>query len=623
MEELQVNVHYRGLVDIGSNGVRFSITNLAPTSARIMPTLFQDRAPISLYDAQFSGTTKSPISNSVIEQLVTCMLRFKIICSEFGVPHKNVRVVATEATREAQNSAEFRGALEEATGWKVELLSKEDEGRIGAEGVASSFAEVRGLVMDLGGGSTQIIWMLSKDGVTKMAKKAVSFPYGAAAVTKKLETAINEDARSALHNQMVVNFKAAIASLDIPDELSDDIDNGGCVDNINHHSGGLRKEASYNLYLSGGGFRGFGYLLMAKHELKPYPIPIINGFTAPASHFARVAALHKDVNLTASLAPEMEQMFGISARRARQVPAVAFVIEALTEALHGALSNVIFCQGGVREGAIYEKLPPTIRAENPLVVATRPYAPPSQAKLLELLNNACPRSTPYHIRGGLLPPLANLMYYHSNVPKEGQASVALYATTTGVLANTHGLSHGLRALLGIALCDRWGGGVHASAGVLREGFVRLVGGEDAWWARYVGSVAALIGEVFPSGRMHGEEEQIRFFAQDDERKKKKKKEGKEEKIFSDGVVLPRVVSEGHAENATVLSGDGTDGERNHHVCGVEQPRIWLKVTVRKGDPMTSTLMFGKVVGGIEKVGKKKKMEGGWRRKVVVNISFIE
>ena len=549
------------------------------------------------------------------------MLRFKTICSEFGVPHNNVRVVATEATREAQNSAEFRGALEEATGWKVELLSKEDEGRIGAEGVASSFAEVRGLVMDLGGGSTQISWMLSKDGVTNMAEKAVSFPYGAAAVTKKLETAINEDARRALHNQMVESFKAAIASLNIPDGLSDD--NDGCLDTINHRSDGMRKGASYKLYLSGGGFRGFGYLLMAKHELKPYPIPIINGFTASASHFARVAAIHKDVNLTASLAPELEQMFGISARRARQVPAVAFVIEALTEALHGALSSVIFCQGGVREGAIYEKLPPAIRAENPLVVATRPYAPPSQAKLLELLNNACPRSTPYHIRWGLLPPLANLMYYHSNVPKEGQASVALYATTTGVLANTHGLSHGLRALLGIALCDRWGGGVHASAGVLREGFVGLVGGEDAWWARYIGSVAALIGEVFPSGRVREEEEQIRFFVQDDGRKKKKKKKGNGEKSgsFSGGVALPGVVSEEHAEDAAMLSGDGVsvDGEGGHHGDASGQPRIWLKVTIIQGDPMTSTLMFEKAVGGIEKVGKKRNMEGGWRRKVVVNV----
>lgn len=600
-----------------------------------MPTVFQDRAPISLYDAQFSGTTKSPISASVINKLVTCMVRFKTICAEFGVAHSNVRVVATEATREAQNSVEFREALEQATGWQVRLLSKEEEGRTGAEGVASSFAEVRGLVMDLGGGSTQISWMLSKDGVTKMAEKAVSLQYGAAAVTKKLETAINEDARRTYHNQMVESFKAAIASLNIPDELSDeDRDHVEPGDGHIHHAEGLRKGASYKLYLSGGGFRGFGYLLMAKHEPNPYPIPIINGFTAPAWHFSRVAAQHKDVSMAEPLAAEMANMFGISSRRARQVPAVAFVIEALTEALQGALSSVIFCQGGVREGAIYENLPLEIRAENPLVVATRPYAPASQAKVLELLNHACPRSTPYHIRADLLPPLANLMYYHSDVPKEGQASVALYATTTGVLANTHGLSHGLRALLGIALCDRWGGEIHASAQGLREGFVRLVGGEDAWWARYVGAVAALIGEVFPSGRVRGEEEQIRFFAQDEGKKKKGKgnNNNKKKKVgsFSGGVPLgPVVVTEAHVEDLAMSSGSGGDAsadaeaEAEQEDDGSDEPKLWLKITIREGDPMTSTVMFEKVVSGVEKVGKKKRMEGGWRRKVGVSLVVDE
>ena len=45
----------------------------------------------------------------------------------------------------------YREQIKEATGWEVDLLSKEDEGRIGAMGVASSFDSVDGLVMDLGG----------------------------------------------------------------------------------------------------------------------------------------------------------------------------------------------------------------------------------------------------------------------------------------------------------------------------------------------------------------------------------------------------------------------------------------------------------------------------------------
>lgn len=578
-----------------------------------MPTLFQDRAPISLYDAQWAGTSKAPISESVINQLVICMLHFKIVCGEFGVPHDNVRVVATEATREAENSAFFRSQLESATGWKVELLSKEDEGRIGAEGVASSFAEVNGLVMDLGGGSTQISWMISKDGVTRVAEKPRSFPYGAAAVTKKLETAIGDKPRKALHAEMVENFADAIVSLKVPDELGEDAGEDW-VETIKHHPVGLRSDKKYKLYLSGGGFRGFGYLLMATYEPQPYPIPIINGFTAPAKDFRRLAL--SDVSATV----ESDQIFGVSSRRWKQVPAVSLVVEALTDVLGGALSKVIFCQGGVREGAVYESLPTPIRAENPLLVATQPYALPSQPYLLELLNHACPRSTPYHIRRDLLPPLANLMFYHSNIPKEGQASVALYATTTGVLASTHGLSHGLRALLGIALCDRWGGDIPSSAALLRKGFVKLVGGENTWWARYVGYVAALIGEVYPSGRTRGDpvQEQIRFFAQDEAKKKKKK--AKKQQSHNP------VSSSGTATGAAVIVDDNLEGSDDDGVLSADGSQqgsatghLWLKVNVRPMDPMTSTIMFDKAVNALQKVGKRKNMEGGWRRKITVDV----
>jgi retrograde regulation protein 2 len=62
-----------------------------------------------------------------------------------------VTILATEATRTALNSTEFRDAIQKATEWTVTLLTKEMEGRIGAMGVASSFREVEGLVMDLGG----------------------------------------------------------------------------------------------------------------------------------------------------------------------------------------------------------------------------------------------------------------------------------------------------------------------------------------------------------------------------------------------------------------------------------------------------------------------------------------
>ena len=142
------------LILYGSNGIRFSITDLSPKSARSLPTVFQDRAGLSLYDAQYSTGSKGPIPQDAIDEVVSALLRFKCTCDDFEVPKTNIKVLATEATRTAENSEDYRRQVKDATGWEIELLPKEMEGRVGAYGVASSFSSVEGLVMDLGGMAT-------------------------------------------------------------------------------------------------------------------------------------------------------------------------------------------------------------------------------------------------------------------------------------------------------------------------------------------------------------------------------------------------------------------------------------------------------------------------------------
>ena len=136
-----------------SNGIRFSITDLSPSTARYLPTIYTDREGISLYDAQYSTGVKGPIPQEVIEDVIRSLLKFKTVCADFGVPETNIRILATEATRSAVNSEGFRRQIKDATSWEVDMLPKEAEGRVGAMGVASSFREVEGLVMDLGGTS--------------------------------------------------------------------------------------------------------------------------------------------------------------------------------------------------------------------------------------------------------------------------------------------------------------------------------------------------------------------------------------------------------------------------------------------------------------------------------------
>ena len=124
-----------------------SISSLQPPTARVMPTLYQHRVGISLYDAQYSSTgDRQPIDDKTIAGVIAAFKHFKTVCSDFGVPQNQSKVLATEATRTAMNSEVFRNEIKEAVGWEVEMMPKEKEGEVGAMGIASSLPEVQGLV---------------------------------------------------------------------------------------------------------------------------------------------------------------------------------------------------------------------------------------------------------------------------------------------------------------------------------------------------------------------------------------------------------------------------------------------------------------------------------------------
>jgi retrograde regulation protein 2 len=478
-----------------SNGIRFSITNMAPETSRIIPTLYQDRAGISLYDAQWSTGQKQPLPESIITDVVRTLQRFKNTCRDFGVSDSNVRIIATEATRQAINSEDFRAQIKNATGWTVEMLPKEEEGRIGAMGVVSSFASVRGLMMDLGGGSTQITWLISNDGHVQMSEQgSVSMPYGAAALSRRLTEAnkLGGNALNELRDEITTNLKDAVSKISLPEAIHED----------------LRSPQGLSLYLSGGGFRGWGFVLMSQHPVSPYPIPIINGFKTTVNAF-------NDTNLVMTAANE-ENIFRVSERRASQVPAVALLVSCLSQALP-SVSTVYFAQGGVREGSLFINLDEKTKAQNPLMTATVPYAAKSTTALEALIKAADPApgrsvTTPPLITNHILVALAQGLYIHNSNNKDLQAAAALRSTTTGVLGAVHGASHDERAGLAIMLCERWGGvgALSPADEAFYDQLLELLGPEEAWWCMYYGRIAAVVGEIYPAGIIREGEELLKI-----------------------------------------------------------------------------------------------------------------
>lgn len=490
-----------------SNGIRFSISDLSPPTARILPTVHVHRSAISLYDAQFDEKGKRiPIPQSVTRAVVASFARFKVICTDFGVPDNQIRIIATEATREALNSAEFIGAIKKQTGLTVEVLPKEEEGKIGAMGIASSFTYIGGLVMDLGGGSTQISWMISREGQVQTSPKgAFSFPYGAAALTRLLDDLRagkskeeGDKAVNKLREDMKKNFLNAYHQLEIPQELID----------------AARLYGGFQLYLCGGGFRGWGYLCLYQSQVHGhhYPISIINGYKADKAHFESTEEL-KQIARTA------QKIFRVSDRRRVQVPAVAFLVNVLADAIPFGVKEAQFCQGGVREGVLFQGLPPEVKREHPLQVATRPFATPSSMDIGDLFLSAIPpsadsdpRAFPRTISTDIIRSLANVFFNYADVSKESSSSAALFSTTTGILASAHGVSHIDRALLALMFEERFEGELPPRESDYKEALRALLTPEQVWWTRYIGKVAMMVARLYPAGVIEQAKPRVRISA---------------------------------------------------------------------------------------------------------------
>lgn len=393
--------------------------------------------------------------------------------------------------------------------------------------------------------------MIAKDGrVDTSHKGSFSFPYGAAAMSRHLAGIQTHDhpkkARSDLKETMKQQFQQAYRELELPRSLQQKAEHGGLT-----------------LYLSGGGFRGWGYLLMSQHKVSPYPIPIINGFHVQKREFQQTAEI-------SAVAAE-ESIFRISRRRAAQVPAVAFLVNVLVEALP-MIQHVRFCQGGVREGFLFDTLDPAVKALDPLQAATAKYGTESAEHIAELLFSGLPgansldRYIPETFTASFVRSVADMMYLHCDLPKESRSLAALQTPLTGVLASAHGISHSDRALLALTLCRRWNVDLAPPNHTIQQRLQSTLSPQEVFWANYLGALACLVGDVYPAGRI------------------------------VDPIRRPRL--QFHAEWSAGLGKKGLmDGVR-------------LAIKGRENDGMTSPAAINDAIEELEAVGKKKNRVGG-------------
>lgn len=150
-------------IDIGSNTTRVLVAE--PQEGQLRKVMEQRAYTRIGKDAKKDGKiTKEKIAE--VAEVVTTQVR---LAEEVGA--EVIKVVATAAIRESKNRDKVVKAIEKECGLSVEVLSEEDEGRLAFVGATKSLGhpvEGRVAVVDVGGGSSEVIFGTIDEGVEEV-----------------------------------------------------------------------------------------------------------------------------------------------------------------------------------------------------------------------------------------------------------------------------------------------------------------------------------------------------------------------------------------------------------------------------------------------------------------------
>lgn len=138
-------------VDLGSNSFHLVVARVVHGQLRVVDRI-QEMVRLAA-----GLDTKGKLDKAARDRALACLRRFGQRLR--GIPQASVRVVGTNTLRRARKSDAFMVAARKALGHPIEIISGVEEARIIYRGVASGISRERKrrLVVDIGGGSTEVI----------------------------------------------------------------------------------------------------------------------------------------------------------------------------------------------------------------------------------------------------------------------------------------------------------------------------------------------------------------------------------------------------------------------------------------------------------------------------------
>ncbi len=163
------------VIDLGSNSWRLVIYSYSSK-----PHWWKETD--ELYESVRIGSgmaASGALGGDAIRRGLETLAIFSRFCSANGMDQKDVHAFATSAIRDASNRDEFLALARATCGYEVEVLSTREEAHYGYVAAVNSTTLTDGVVLDIGGGSMQLI-----DVRARAEHASASFPIGAVRMTE-------------------------------------------------------------------------------------------------------------------------------------------------------------------------------------------------------------------------------------------------------------------------------------------------------------------------------------------------------------------------------------------------------------------------------------------------------
>lgn len=291
------------VIDIGSNSGRVVV--LRRTALGHLEVIDDERAPLRLVEATERG---GRLGEATMNHTLQALRDFRAVALRSGAGH--VVAVATAAVREAADGDDLIQRIRTEVGLSVEVISAEEEGRYAFQGAIHGMPVDDGLLMDIGGGSMQLVsfrnrrlvrtWTLSL-GALRLSTRFLESDPPLRVERRKLETHVLQ-------------------------ALSD----GGVK--------ALSKEE--RLVGTGGTIRNLAKMDRRAHK---YPISLLHGYTLTRARLELTANLVAEKNLG-----ERQSIPGLNKDRADSI--AGGVLTVLTAMRHLNAPELLVSGQGLRDG---------------------------------------------------------------------------------------------------------------------------------------------------------------------------------------------------------------------------------------------------------------------------------